>query len=104
MMTVVVGSDIEKLKGEFESEINGMNMVGEISYSNYSRLFDVGTKAIQEAYELGLKNRNCLDCSNRGVGIKYRIIKGLLKKILELPLIHDERLEIWKEIEKLIKE
>lgn len=53
MITVVVGKEIEKLKGEFESVINGMNMVGEIPYNVYSELFDVGTDCIQKAYELG---------------------------------------------------
>lgn len=53
MITVVVGKEIEKLKGEFESVINGMNMVGEIPYNVYSELFDVGTECIQKAYELG---------------------------------------------------
>jgi hypothetical protein len=53
MITVVTGTDIEKLKGEFESVINGMNMVGEIPYNIYSQLFDVGTDCIQKAYELG---------------------------------------------------
>jgi hypothetical protein len=53
MITVVTGTDIEKLKGEFESVINGMNMVGEIPYNVYSELFDVGTDFIQKAYELG---------------------------------------------------
>ena len=53
MITEVTGTDIEKLKGEFESVINGMNMVGEIPYNVYSQLFDVGTDCIQKAYELG---------------------------------------------------
>lgn len=53
MITVVVGKEIEKLKGEFESVINGMNMVGEIPYNVYSKLFDVGAECIQKAYELG---------------------------------------------------
>lgn len=53
MITVVVGKEIEKIKGEFESVINGMNMVGEIPYNVYSELFDVGTDYIQKAYELG---------------------------------------------------
>jgi hypothetical protein len=55
MITVVTGTDIEKLKGEFERVINGMNMVGEIPYNIYSELFDVGTECIQKAYELGKK-------------------------------------------------
>lgn len=54
MITVVIGSDIEKIKGEFEEKINGMNMVGEIDYSTYSELFDIGVRLIQKAYETGL--------------------------------------------------
>jgi hypothetical protein len=53
MITVVVGKEIEKIKGDFESYLNGLNMVGEISYSQYSELYDEGTKQIQRAYELG---------------------------------------------------
>ena len=53
MITVVVGKEIEKIKDDFESYLNGMNMVGEISYSQYSELYDEGTKQIQKAYELG---------------------------------------------------
>lgn len=53
MITVVVGKEIEKIKGDFESYLNGLNMVGEISYSQYSKLYDEGTKQIQRAYELG---------------------------------------------------
>ena len=50
---VVTGKEIEKIKGDFESYLNGLNMVGEISYSQYSELYDEGTKQIQRAYELG---------------------------------------------------
>ena len=53
MITVVVGKEIEKIKGDFESYLNGLNMVGEISYSQYSKLYDEGAKQIQKAYELG---------------------------------------------------
>ena len=53
MITVVIGKEIEKIKGDFESYLNGLNMVGEISYSQYSELYDEGTKQIQKAYELG---------------------------------------------------
>lgn len=50
---VVTGKEIEKIKGDYESYLNGLNMVGEISYSQYSELYDEGTKQIQKAYELG---------------------------------------------------
>ena len=53
MIIEVVGKEIEKIKGDFESYLNGLNMVGEISYSQYSELYDEGTKQIQRAYELG---------------------------------------------------
>lgn len=53
MLIEVVGKEIEKIKGDFESVINGMNMVGEIQYYTYSELYDEGTKCIQKAYELG---------------------------------------------------
>ena len=53
MIIEVVGKEIEKIKGDFESYLNGLNMVGKISYSQYSELYDEGTKQIQKAYELG---------------------------------------------------
>ena len=53
MITVVVGKEIEKIKGDFESYLDGLNMLGEISHSQYSELYDEGTKQIQKAYELG---------------------------------------------------
>ena len=53
MIIEVIGKEIEKIKGDFESYLNGLNMVGEISYSQYSELYDEGTKQIQRAYELG---------------------------------------------------
>ncbi len=53
MIIEVVGEDIEKIKGDFESVINGMNMVGKIQYYVYSELYDVGVDCIQKAYELG---------------------------------------------------
>ena len=72
MIIEVVGKEIEKIKGDFESYLNGLNMVGEISYSQYSELYDEGTKQIQKAYELGkseLEKENAelkelLDCNN----------------------------------------
>lgn len=53
MIIEIVGKEIEKIKGDFESYLNGLNMVGEISYSQYSELYDEGTNQIQKAYELG---------------------------------------------------
>lgn len=49
MIIEVIGKEIEKIKGDFESYLNGLNMVGEISYSQYSELYDEGTKQIQES-------------------------------------------------------
>ena len=85
MITVVVGKEIEKIKGDFESYLNGLNMVGEISYSQYSKLYDEGTKQIQRAYELGktdlekenselkekLKPENCLKLLAKEGYIKF---------------------------------
>lgn len=50
---VVTGKEIEKIKGDYESYLSGLNMVGKIDYSQYSQLYDEGTKHIQRAYELG---------------------------------------------------
>ena len=50
----VTGTEVEKIKGEFESYLSGLNMVGEISYSQYSKMYNVGTKLIQKSYETGL--------------------------------------------------
>lgn len=66
---IVTGKEIEKIKGDFESYLNGLNMVGEISYSQYSELYDEGTKQIQKAYELGkseLKKENAELKSEKG--------------------------------------
>ena len=55
MIIEVTGSDLEKIKGDFESTINGMNMTGAFDYSVYSKLYDVAVDCIQRAYELGCK-------------------------------------------------
>lgn len=85
MIIEVVGKEIEKIKGDFESYLNGLNMVGEISYSQYSKLYDEGTKQIQRAYELGraeLEKENAeLKC---GCGMCYRKDKEQLTKAKEL--------------------
>ena len=89
MIIEVVGKEIEKIKGDFESYLNGLNMVGEISYSQYSELYDEGTKQIQKAYELGkselekenaklknkLEHRNCLDCSNHSSKLRMKTLE-----------------------------
>ena len=101
MITVVVGKEIEKIKGDFESYLNGLNMVGEISYSQYSKLYDEGTKQIQKAYELGkadlekenaelkekLKPENCLKLLAKEGYIKFTSeqltkAKELLERLL----------------------
>ena len=51
----VTGTEIEKIKGEFETYLNGLNMVGEITYSQYCKMYDKGTALIQRAYDLGKK-------------------------------------------------
>ena len=85
MITVVVGKEIEKIKGDFESYLNGLNMVGEISYSQYSELYDEGIKQIQKAYELGkseLEKENAELKS--GCGMCYRKDKEQLTKAKEI--------------------
>lgn len=73
MITVVVGKEIEKIKGDFESYLNGLNMVGEISYSQYSELYDEGTKQIQKAYELG---KSELEKENAELKLKLEALEG----------------------------
>lgn len=101
MITVVVGKEIEKLKGEFESVINGMNMVGEIPYNVYSELFDVGTDCIQKAYELGKEELKTqtekLKLLSEYVSDLY-ILGYSAKKITEL--VHDKIEQFLKEVEK----
>lgn len=82
MITVIVGKEVEKIKGDFESYLNGLNMVGEITYSQYSELYDEGIKQIQKAYELGkselehqLTHRNCVDCSNHSSKLRMRTLE-----------------------------
>lgn len=55
MIIEVVGSDLEKLKGELEAFLNGLNMCGIIDYSTYCKGYDLGTDLIQKAYDLGKK-------------------------------------------------
>lgn len=55
MITEVVGSDLEKLKGEFEYFLNILNMCGMIDNSAYCEGYNFGTDLIQKAYELGKK-------------------------------------------------
>jgi len=96
MITVVVGKEIEKIKGDFESYLNGLNMVGEISYSQYSKLYDEGTKQIQKAYELGkseLEKENaelkrhikadCIDCADYYKNKRLEKENAELKSIAE---------------------
>ena len=82
MITVVTGTDIEKLKGEFESTINGMNMVGKIPYDVYSELYDVGTDCIQKAYELGKAE---LNTTNKRISSEcHNLVNSLEKKQNEI--------------------
>lgn len=91
MITVVVGKEIEKIKGDFESYLNGLNMVGEISYSQYSELYDEGTKQIQRAYELGKAE---LEKENT----------KLKDKLKNLASVAEVRLANWQKYEKGLKE
>lgn len=89
MITVVVGKEIEKIKGDFESVINGMNMVGNIPYDVYSELFDVGTDYIQKAYELG---RSELEKEN--TELKEEPKKNHWYEMYELECLKTKELEV----------
>ena len=91
MITVVVGKEIEKIKGDFESYLNGLNMVGEISYSQYSELYDEGTKQMQRAYELG---KSELETENA----------ELKDKLKNLSKVAEVRLANWQKYEEENKE
>ena len=81
MIIEIVGKEIEKIKGDFESYLNGLNMVGEISYSQYSELYDDGTKQIQKAYELGKSDLEKENAELKsGCGMCYRKDKEQLTK------------------------
>lgn len=45
----------EKLKSEMADYLNGLNSVGEISYSVYSEAFDFSMDLLNKMYELGRK-------------------------------------------------
>ena len=120
MITVVVGKEIEKIKGDFESYLNGLNMVGEISYSQYSELYDEGTKQIQRAYELGkseLEKENarlkdgialkdeevgCIETDFNTFKSKAKEIIKNLMKFAEIDCREYE--EAYKEAEQFVKE
>lgn len=42
----------EKLKAEYADYLNGLNSVGEISYSTYCELYDIGTNLLDKMYDL----------------------------------------------------
>ena len=91
MIIEVVGKEIEKIKGDFESYLNGLNMVGEISYSQYSELYNEGTKQIQKAYELG---KSELEKENA----------ELKDKLKNLENVAEVRLANWQKYEKAYNE
>ena len=94
MIIEVVGKEIEKIKGDFESYLNGLNMVGEISYSQYSKLYDEGTKQIQRAYELG---KSELEKENAE-------LKAYNEKLLDSDIEkHNKIVELEKELEQTKK-
>lgn len=43
----------EKLKSKMADFLNGLNSVGEISYSSYCEIFDFSMKLLDESYQLG---------------------------------------------------
>ena len=128
MITVVVGKEIEKIKGDFESYLNGLNMVGEISYSQYSKLYDEGTKQIQKAYELGkselekenaelkeaLKGKvcNCMtylnfkdlekECAKAKVFI--RSLKSLIEDVCDINYLSKDNTRLLVEAEQFLNE
>lgn len=91
MIIEVVGKEIEKIKGDFESYLNGLNMVGEISYSQYSELYDEGTKQIQKAYELGKS-----ELENKNADLKEEINKIAFAR----GNLEEENAELRKELQK----
>ena len=48
-------SEKEKLKAEFADYLHELSSVGEISYENYSELFDFGMGLLDKMYEVGKK-------------------------------------------------
>jgi hypothetical protein len=103
MIIEVVGKEIEKIKGDFESYLNGLNMVGEISYSQYSELYDEGTKQIQKAYELG---KSELEEENAELKERVENQKSFLERIkakFELGKIDRKEIEGYLESEQLTK-
>lgn len=111
MIIEVVGKEIEKIKGDFESYLNGLNMVGEISYSQYSELYDEGTKQIQRAYELGkselekenaelkaeLSENKVADCRIvNGLCEQLTKAKELLREIIDTPVFNQMSGELYE--------
>lgn len=45
-------SEKEKIKSEMADFLNGLNSVGEISYSTYSELYDFSIKLLDDMYKL----------------------------------------------------
>ena len=43
----------EKIKSEYADYLNGLNSIGEISYSIYSESFDFGMDLLDKMYDLG---------------------------------------------------
>ena len=95
MIIEVIGKEIEKIKGDFESYLNGLNMVGEISYSQYSELYDEGTKQIQRAYELGKT-----ELENKIADIKANCDLAIEGRDIKIKELEKENAELKEEIDK----
>jgi hypothetical protein len=59
-------SEKEKIKSKYADYLNGLNCVGEISYSVYSEAFDVGMDLFDKMYELGK-----FECNSQKGDIQY---------------------------------
>ena len=95
MIIDVIGNELEKIKGEFESHTNGLNACGFIDYNVYCELFDVGTSLITEAYELGKK---------RGDNELKLLIQALVYEINQIWDINEMDEDVRKRAEEIERE
>ncbi|RUT62114.1 hypothetical protein C1143_06710 [Clostridium botulinum] len=52
----------EKIKSEMADFLNGLNSVGEISYSTYSEIFDFSMNLLDRIYDLANQNISVENC------------------------------------------
>lgn len=48
---------IEKIKQEFNDNLYGFNMVGDIDYETYSKIYDMAMPLFEKAFEEGTKEK-----------------------------------------------